>query len=402
MRQAPNWLASLITLVATLGGIAIGAEGALWGWQRLHAAPQFDGPRAKLRASLYHFEHAETFAAKLGSALEVGQEIRGGEPGWSADLTAHELELKKEADSLVENIRPKILAWEASLTRQEINWITEANPNSVYRGAGVFRSFSLECTEDQYGELRSRVDLRELNERAYLVTQWIAQNEKPFESEYAKRRIELLQDDSYWQKKEETNDAHANRGTIAAWFVAGGDRTESRYLNAENADHFVARSETTTQTIMTAGEAPITISQAAPVDYSRQLESTGLAENQIYDTIVNYASAAPDCVIGVHPDFIRRLRSEVTSVRGKNLMDHLAQWIGETGASNARFADLPFDRSDSLYGSPLDAWGHEYIFTPEQGSLRITSSGGDALNPKAEIYIGSLQLSDSDSDPDDE
>jgi hypothetical protein len=187
---------------------------------------------------------------------------------------------------------------------------------------------------------------------------------------------------------------------IAAWFVAGGDRTESRFLNAENADHFVAHSVTTTQTIMTAGEAPITITQAAPVDYERQLESTGLAKNQIYDTIVNYASAAPDCVIGVHPDFIRRLRAEVTYVRGKNLMDHLAQWIGETGVSHSRFADLPLDRSDSLYGAPLDAWGREYMFTPEQGSLRITSSGGDALNPKAEIYIGSLQLSESDSDPD--
>jgi hypothetical protein len=401
MRMLPkgrNGFAVFITLVATLGGIAIGAEGALWGWQRFHAEPKFEGPHAKLRASLYRYEHAETFGLRLGSALEVEQDIQAGEPGWSGDLTAHELEIKKSADLLVEDTRPRILAWEASLTRQEINFITEANPLSVYRGAGVYRSFALECTEEEYAELRSRVDLRELNERAYLVTQWIAQNEKPFEAEYAKRRIELLQDDRYWQKKDETAEAHANRETVAAWFVAGGDRSDSRFLNPESAERYVAR----TQTIETTGEAPITITQAAAVDYSRQLVSTGLSEGQLLDTVVNYAEAAPDCVIGVHSDFIRRLRAEVTHERGKNLMERLAQWIGETGVIQSRFEDLPLDRSDSLFGNPLDAWGHEYIFAPSGDQLRISSSGGDPLNQKAEIYIGSLQLPESDQNLDQE
>ena len=44
---------------------------------------------------------------------------------------------------------------------------------------------------------------------------------------------------------------------------------------------------------------------------------------QVFDTIVNYAEAAPDCVIGVHPDFIRRLRAEVTFERGNRLMEDL-------------------------------------------------------------------------------
>lgn len=400
MSKGRNWVSFSVALVAALGGIAAGAEGALWVWQKFHAEPKFEGPHAKLRASLYHFEHAETFSAKLGSALEVTQEVVEGEPGWSVDLNPHELEVKKAADLLVEDTRPKILAWESGLTRQEINFITEANPKSVYRSAGVFRTFPLECTEEQYSELRSQVDLRTLNERAYLVTQWIAQNEGPFQSEYAKRRIELLQDDGYWERKDEPSDSRANRQVIAAWFVAGGDRSESRFLDLGSADRYVARSET----IESKGEAPITITQSAAVDYTSQLESTGLNENQIFDTIVSYAEAAPDCIIGTHPDFIRKLRAEVTYERGKNLMERLTQWIGETGVSQARFEDLPLDRSDSLYGDPQDAWGHDYLFKEVDGHIQISSSGGDPLNPKAEIYIGSFQLPDEnfEQDPDSE
>jgi hypothetical protein len=370
-----------LAFVSLLVASATGA--GLFYWDRMHSVPQFSGPRAQLRAQLWKFEHALTPMERMAAAVAV----QDTEPGWSAELSEHEAQLKKKADRLLEETRDTVLSWEARLTREDVNQMTEGNPNSIYRRVGWLRSIPVQCSEQDYRNLRARVDLRELNERSYLVTQWIAQAEAPFEQEYARRRIEYLRDEKYWAKRGETPEEHHTREWVAAWFSAGADQLTS---SKPSIDSLFPKPQLSAGP---HGEAPITIIRAAPIDYGRQLESTGIERAQIYDTILSYAAMAPDCLIGVHPEFVHRLRAEVTIERGKALLAKLASWIGETGQVDATFSDLPLDRSDSLFGSASDAWGRAYLFKKGlAGGLRVFSQGENPALAQDLIFVGEIQL----------
>jgi hypothetical protein len=366
-----------------------GLTGAsLWYWNdRKPAPPVFDGPRAELQLQIWHFAHAEDIAEKVKWAVA----IQAASPGWSSELPEHDIFLKRAADRFVDEVKGQVSAWETRLTRDDINSITETNNSSIYRKAGRFRSISIECSEADYQNLRSHFELRELDGQAYLISQWIAQNEAPFEQEYALHRLELLKDDNYWIQsgRENTSAEKANRELMTAWFTA--TESESRLSPAVRLGNLLAQAPKVEK--LADGNA-ITTTQAAPVDFARELESAGVNPSQIYEKAVSYAVTAPDCMIGPHPDFVRRLRTEITLERGKALMEKLAQWMGETGQADADFSNLPLDHSDLLFGSALDAWGRDYLFKRDEksGVLKISSLGDDPLSKKSEIVVGQIEI----------
>jgi hypothetical protein len=364
---------------------------SLWYWSdRKPAAPEFDGPRAELQLQIWHYAHAEDLTDKVKWAIA----IQTAAAGWSTELPERDLFLKRAADRYVEEVRKNVSAWESTLTRDDINSITETNPSSIYRKAGRLRSVYVECSEADYQSLRSHFDLRDLDGQAYLISQWIAQSEAPFEQEYAHHRLELLKDDNYWIQsgRENTVNEKTNRELMTAWFLATS--SEAELSPSVRLGHLLTQGEAPKPAEKLADGNSITVTQAAPVDFARELEAAGVSSSQIYERAVSYAVAAPDCMIGPHPDFVRRLRTEITVERGKALMEKLAQWMGETGQADASFSNLPLDHSDLLFGSALDAWGREYIFKRDEtsGVLKISSFGDDPLAKKSEIYIGQIEI----------
>jgi hypothetical protein len=376
--------------------VVAGLTGAgLWYWNgRKPAPPEFDGPRAELQLQIWHYAHADDVADKVKWAVA----IQSASAGWSTELPEHDLFLKRAADRYVEEVRRQVSVWESGLTRDDINSITETNPSSIYRKAGRLRSILVECSEADYQNLRSHFDLRDLDAQAYLISQWIAQSEAPFEQEYGVKRLELLKDDNYWIQsgRENTPNERANRELMMAWYAATS--SEATLSPSVKLGRLLTQGAEQKPAEKLADGNSITVTQSAPVDFARELEAAGVNSTQLYEKAVSYAVTAPDCMIGPHPDFVRRLRTEITVERGKALMEKLAQWMGETGQGDANFSSLPLDHSDLLFGSALDAWGREYIFKKDDASgvLKISSLGDDPLAKKSEIYIGQIEIPRAD------
>jgi hypothetical protein len=382
--RGPNYL----FLISVFGVVACVTMGGLLYWNgRGPTAPVFDGPRADLQLVLWHFSHSDTLGEKIKWALAT-QDVTSG---WASEIPEHDVILKRSADRFVSEVRQAVSAWESSLTREDIDVITESNLPSIYRKVGRYRSIPVECDRADYQNLRAHFSLPELDERAYAITQWIAQHEKPYEADYSQKRLELLRDDNYWAQKAEPESvaAHAQREMVTGWFAAGGDLMDEQNHHLLTPDRLLVKTE---EPPLADGNT-ITTSQASSVNYDRELESAGVQPDRIYETALSYAVAAPDCILGAHPDFVRMLRSEITTERGHFLLERLVQWMGETGQANAKFADLPTDPSDPLMGSPNDAWGREYIFNRETpGVLRIYSIGDNPLSRQSEIFIGQVDL----------
>jgi hypothetical protein len=342
----------LLVALIFLGG------GGFFFWSS-HQAPSFEGPSSDAKLSLWKFQHSTDDAEKM--KLAVGLKFRHEAlqvSKKSEDLTADERVIEAQAIQLATQVEDEVTLFESRLNRDDIDWITKDNPDSVFRITGELPTRVTECTEQEYQVVRDQVDIRELQARSRDVMSLNHDYEQAFMMRYRARRLELVRTDNRF----------------------------SEYRNAGEA-YYTLSDEAEQKTYAEPGFDERLKSQIAKSE--ENLERTGLKPEEIRSYVRRLAKLGPHCLSHPSAKFQNSLDSDITVQRAHFLLERLQEYIAVTGKGDATLDDLPLDSGDSIYGSLNDAWSHPFVLVKDASGRLSLKSGETLIQAQTAISQGS-------------
>jgi hypothetical protein len=327
-------------MIKKLFAVLILVGGGVFSYQWMHQPPHFDGIFADTKLALWKFQHTVDDGEKM--KIAVGLKLRP-----SDDLTDEEKVLAAQATQLATQVEDEVALFESKLTREDADWITKDNPDSLSHITGELPTRESPCTDEEYRAIRDRVDIRELASRSEDVMTLAFDQEQPFLGQYRAKRLELLRTDNRFSEYRKAGEA----------YYALHDEILQK---ASSDPSFVEK---------------LKMSQSkAEEDLSR----TGLKPEEMKAYVLRMAKLGPHCLTRPNQKFKEALNKDITIQRGRFLLGKLQEYIAVTGKADASLDDLPLDSSDPLFGSTNDAWSRPFQLVKDPGG-RLSLRSGDLV-----------------------
>ncbi len=304
--------------------------------------PRFSGPHAEFHEHLRQYSEENDFGAKYALAMQIAlgplttklhaltEQILQphsdkNEPADSLatapplDLSEAEKKILENAESFLADTNKRVTEFERSLNPADIEFITAANPKSLYRKMGTLRPRG-ECGPGEIESLKATMSAPELRSRAPAIMMLATSYEYEFQDAYAAQKAELLRRDERFQDFRELAALYADPGLKKALSAFGEVDIPSRIQSAEEdlAKTGIERAKVREYVTEMAAQHPACLGRA----------NTALIRHLTAQTVATTAS--PDA--GAEPQpAIREIQLSASFSAGALLSDGRLTKIGNVG-----------------------------------------------------------------------
>ncbi len=271
-------------------------------------------------------------------------------------LTPLEKEVLTKIAGEMKEIQKKADEFESHFDVAAVNFITQDNPDSIFRRLKWIRfSGSMKCPSEEYENLKSKLGLKEMIQRATKVMALISTYEGQFIGKYSRRVLELIQ--------------------TRADYSAAGSNFQNYYQVG-----ILINSQRDPAQMKTYIER-----------YERDLMETGLSKSEIKPYVLATAELAPHCLSGINPKFAYMMSDDVTKTRGNFLLGKLIEKWEQTGVLATDLVDVITTSNDPLFGKTVDGRYQDYEIKVEGNKVSLISKGSESSDYK-DIIIGPAVL----------
>ncbi|MBF0105428.1 MAG: hypothetical protein HQM16_08895 [Deltaproteobacteria bacterium] len=329
---------------------------------------------AVVKVLLSRFEDADQVTQKALYALFInfsGGSLEVSKAGLH-ELTTRERSLYDEARDMVKTYVALDDSFERGLLKSEIEYITQDNPDSVYRRLNAFIPFAsagFKCDKQDLKAVVHEVGAENLKQRASSIAQIAQDYELLFYGDYLFRKLELIKRESLYDKYRPALDVYYTMQLLSR------EKREEK-INRDLND----RIERTSQ----------------------KLIRTGVPQNEIRDFVYRAVNLAPACLVGLDVQIYNWIGEEVTLERGNKLIDLFTK---PTSLKNIKditqkIKSTPINQMtvlDYVSSDPgiktTDAWlGSFYTIKKDDDACALYSQGKDKKDPHDDLFIGEFYL----------
>ena len=265
-----------------------------------------------------------------------------------AKFTPGEWGVLQSAAAFLKKQNAETEKFESSLSKKDIDYITQDNPEAIARKIQRLSLLSSEtCSESDYQSLKQKIGLPEMADKATLVTMLIMQYENKYYQNYLVRTVALLNEARFKKTK--------------------------AFLSA-----YYAR----------AAKVPIELDAPRLLNYEQQLMRRGIAKDEIKKFIAGFAAKSPKCLAHLSIPFYKRMQKDILMERGKFLLEGLKKVIAKTKSRPTDINLVPVEEHHPIFGDRKDTYGRYFEIKYSDHTVSLISLGEDGEVSKDDIVIG--------------
>ncbi len=328
------------------------------------SVPEFKGKHSALRKTLWEWKKSDNdekfFLAEKISLYSAFRKLSKKE---NDNFSEDEENALEEAMIYLENLGKDISDFEDSLSREEIEIVTKANPSSIFRKLGRFYSNpakAANCKFKDYEELRKDYSAEELYKIGINIGPLTQLMEEDFKISYAKSLIEILDSDPSRKSK---------YSTLRDFY----------YPSLVNPSEFTKKMTESFES-----------NKNRRKQYRKDIIEFGISEEGVDEYISEMASKSPNCLLGINFSFVEHAKKGLMNERARKILDYLKEKSMSESSLPESIYDIEDEKIKPLY---MEAPMSFFIKKLSDTSIELFSEGQDSQEGTADdISYGVLRI----------
>ncbi|OVE81622.1 hypothetical protein BVY03_03200 [bacterium K02(2017)] len=291
-------------------------------------------------------------------------------------LSENQLQIVTEAQNHSNRIKELVWSFEGNLSKKDIEFITQDNPDSLYNEAEIFSTIATlnKCTKKDYEEIKDYFQPLNRNSsiQFFLLRSLCLADENKDLSKYIKKIIKLIKNDKIYSKSFKT---------LIPYYELS--------LEIDHLNKSLTNISNSIQNLNRVLPAPNKDEQQMSYYYY------GLCEK--------YFVAIPKCQISIDIDFLDFFKIDFTRIQGEKLLEYINNYIVEKNIRkeallNPDFIDNLIDNTSDFSSYEvveeflLDSWQNEFEIRRKDSNYHLYSFGPDEDDIDDDINVGKLNF----------